>query len=125
MILPHDEDGSPVFASSFDGFLNDKAEEENNESEKKVVQPIISPPKQRRGQRRKGKLPSRFRNFVTDKTGTGEFAEYSMCMVSDNVTTPENNTILKEDPNVKAIPPDAYTPAVQQTFGIQPEKCGT
>ena len=67
-------------------------------------------------------MPERFKMFVTNKTGTRDYAEYSICIVSDNVTTPKKNTILREDPNAKAIPPDAYTQLVQQTFGITSDK---
>ena len=51
---------------------------------------------------------------------TRDFSKYSMCMVSDKTTTPENNTILREDPNTKVMTPDAYAPYIQQTFGIKP-----
>ena len=94
----------PALLSSFAD--QDECELENT-NETKTVETVKSPPKLRRSKRRT-KLPAHLQH-------------YSMCMVSNpDLPIPKNNKIKREDPNIQAIPPDAYTPSVQQTFGIRP-----
>ena len=94
----------PTLSSSF---ADADESEMDNKSETKTVETVKSLPKLRQSKRRT-KFP-------------GHLQHYSMCMVSNpRQSTPENIEILKGNPNSQAIPPDAYTPSVQQTFGIQP-----
>lgn len=113
----------PIIISTFDMDEHEKSgnKEEEVVSETKGVDISPKTPSNPRRPKWNRKLPKKYQGpFLTDNISTGSFQQYSMCMVCDRITTPENHIIERKDPSTPAIFPDAYTPLLQKRFGITP-----